>query len=69
MYDAIASGNHVEWDVIDILPFRDDRAITHWGVMDLAGAMAQMSAQPNQPRQRDAATQSGRAGYLPSSAS
>jgi len=42
-----ASGNHLEWDVIDILQFRDDQAIAHWGVMDLAGAMAQMSAPPN----------------------
>jgi steroid delta-isomerase-like uncharacterized protein len=42
-----ASGNKVEWDVIDILQFRGDQAIAHWGVMDLAGAMAQMSASPS----------------------
>ena len=42
-----ASGNHVEWSVIDILQFRGDQAIAHWGVMDLAGAMAQMSASPS----------------------
>ena len=41
-----ASSNKVEWDVIDILQFRGDQAIAHWGVMDLAGAMAQMSASP-----------------------
>ena len=41
-----ASGNHVEWDVIDILQFRDDQVIAHWGVMDMAGAMAQMGAGP-----------------------
>jgi steroid delta-isomerase-like uncharacterized protein len=39
-----ASGNSVEWSVIDILQFRDDKAVAHWGVMDLAAAMAQMSA-------------------------
>ena len=38
-----ASGNHVECDVIDGLQFRDDQAIAHWGVMDLAGAMTHMS--------------------------
>lgn len=37
-----ASGNRVEWSVIDIIQFRDDQAVAHWGVMDLAGAMAQM---------------------------
>jgi len=42
-----ASGNKVEWDVIDILQFRGDQAIAHWGVMDLAGAMAQMGASPS----------------------
>jgi steroid delta-isomerase-like uncharacterized protein len=42
-----ASGNHVEWAVIDILQFRDDQAIAHWGVMDLAAAMAQMGAAPS----------------------
>lgn len=39
-----ASGNRVEWSVIDILQFRDDQAVAHWGVMDMAAAMAQMSA-------------------------
>ncbi len=39
-----ASGSHVEWDAIDILQFRDDQAIAHWGVMDLAAAMAQTGA-------------------------
>ncbi len=39
-------GNRIEWAVIDILQFRDDRAIAHWGVMDLAGAMAQMAGAP-----------------------
>jgi predicted ester cyclase len=41
-----ASGNRVEWDVIDILQFRDNQAVAHWGVMDMAGAMAQMGAGP-----------------------
>ena len=42
-----ASGNHIEWNVIDIMQFRDDQAIAHWGVMDMAGAMAQMGAMPH----------------------
>jgi steroid delta-isomerase-like uncharacterized protein len=42
-----ASGNQVEWSVIDILQFRDDQAVAHWGVMDMAGAMAQMSPPPS----------------------
>lgn len=41
-----ASGNPVEWSVIDILEFRDDMAVAHWGVMDLAAAMAQMGTPP-----------------------
>jgi steroid delta-isomerase-like uncharacterized protein len=41
-----ASGNHVEWNAIDILQFRGDQAVAHWGVMDLAGAMAQMGVGP-----------------------
>ena len=41
-----ATGNQVEWSVIDILQFRDDQAVAHWGVMDMAGAMAQMSTSP-----------------------
>ncbi len=44
---APASGNHVEWPVIDILQFRDDKVVAHWGVMDMAGAMAQMGAAPS----------------------
>jgi steroid delta-isomerase-like uncharacterized protein len=39
-----ASGNKVEWAVIDILQFRGDKAVAHWGVMDMAAAMAQMGA-------------------------
>ncbi len=35
-------GNRVEWSVIDILQFRGDACIAHWGVMDMASAMAQM---------------------------
>ncbi len=37
-----ASGNRVEWGVIDIMQFRGDKCIAHWGVMDMAAAMAQM---------------------------
>ena len=39
-----ASGNQIEWDAIDILAYRDDQAVAHWGVMDMAAAMAQMGA-------------------------
>jgi predicted ester cyclase len=39
-----ASGNRVEWSVIDLLQLRDDKCVAHWGVMDMAGAMAQMGA-------------------------
>jgi steroid delta-isomerase-like uncharacterized protein len=42
-----ASGNHVEWSVIDIIEVRGDKAVAHWGVMDMAGAMAQMGAAPH----------------------
>ncbi len=42
-----ASGNHVEWSVIDIIEVRGDKAVAHWGVMDMAGAMAQMGATPH----------------------
>ena len=39
-----ASGNQIQWDAIDILQFRDDKAVAHWGVMDMAAAMSQMGA-------------------------
>ena len=39
-----ASGNPVAWNAIDILQFRDDKVVAHWGVMDMAAAMAQMGA-------------------------
>jgi steroid delta-isomerase-like uncharacterized protein len=39
-----ASGNRVAWSAIDILQFRDDKVVAHWGVMDMAAAMAQMGA-------------------------
>lgn len=39
-----ASGNPVAFNAIDILQFRGDRCVAHWGVMDMAGAMAQMGA-------------------------
>lgn len=37
-------GNHVDINVIDILQFRDDKIVAHWGVMDLTDALQQMSA-------------------------
>lgn len=39
-----ASGNPVAIKAIDILQFRGDQCVAHWGVMDMAGAMAQMGA-------------------------
>jgi steroid delta-isomerase-like uncharacterized protein len=42
-----ASGNHVEWRAIDIIEVRGDKAVAHWGAMDMAGAMAQMGAAPH----------------------
>ncbi len=41
-----ASGNPVHINAIDILQFRGDQCAAHWGVMDMAGAMAQMGAVP-----------------------
>jgi steroid delta-isomerase-like uncharacterized protein len=39
-----ASGNTVKLDAIDIDQFRGDQCVAHWGLMDRAGAMAQMGA-------------------------
>ena len=39
-----ASGNPVKIDAIDIVQLRGDQCVAHWGVMDMAGAMAQMGA-------------------------
>ena len=41
-----ASGNPVAINAIDVLQFRGDQVVAHWGVMDMAGAMAQMGAVP-----------------------
>ncbi len=42
-----ARGNPVEIHAIDILQFRGEQCIAHWGVMDMAGALAQMGAGPD----------------------
>ncbi|HEY8300421.1 MAG TPA: ester cyclase [Jatrophihabitans sp.] len=42
-----ASGNAVDLKAVDILQFRGDQCVAHWGVMDMAGAMAQMGAVPH----------------------
>lgn len=39
-----ASGNPVAINAIDILQFRGDQCVAHWGVMDMAGALQQMGA-------------------------
>jgi steroid delta-isomerase-like uncharacterized protein len=41
-----ASGNPVDIKAIDIVQFRGDQCVAHWGVMDMAGALAQMGAGP-----------------------
>lgn len=38
------SGKSFEINVIDIMQFRDDKVIAHWGVMDMAGLMEQIGA-------------------------
>ena len=42
-----ASGNPVHISAIDIIQFRGDQCVAHWGVMDMAAAMAQMGAGPH----------------------
>jgi len=42
-----ASGKPVDINVIDILQFRGGQCAAHWGVMDMAGALAQMGAGPH----------------------
>ncbi len=42
-----ASGHPVDINAIDVLQFRGDQCAAHWGVMDMAGAMAQMGAGPH----------------------
>ncbi|MDH4177704.1 MAG: ester cyclase [Thermoleophilia bacterium] len=37
-----ATGNSFDIPAIDIVEFRDDKAVAHWGVMDLAGMMEQL---------------------------
>ena len=39
-----ATANPVSINAIDILQFRGDQCVAHWGVMDMAGALAQMGA-------------------------
>ena len=38
------TGNRFEMDAIEILQYRDDLVVAHWGVMDRAGMMEQLSA-------------------------
>ncbi len=37
-----ATGKTFDIPVIDIVEFRDDKAVAHWGLMDMAGMMAQL---------------------------
>jgi steroid delta-isomerase-like uncharacterized protein len=37
-----ATGNTVDIPVIDIVEFRDGKAVAHWGIMDQAGMMQQL---------------------------
>ena len=40
-----ATGNRFAVDVIDILQFRDDKMTAHWGVMDMAAMMEQLTGE------------------------
>ncbi len=39
-----ASGYEIEVNVIDIVRFRDDQMIEHWGITDTAAMMEQIGA-------------------------
>ncbi|MDH3226849.1 MAG: ester cyclase [Thermoleophilia bacterium] len=39
-----ASGKQMEINAIEILQFRDDKSVAHWGVMDMATMMEQIGA-------------------------
>ena len=39
-----ASGNRFEINVMDMMQFRDDKCVAHWGVMDAAAMMEQLGA-------------------------
>ena len=39
-----ARGNPLDIKAIDILQFRGDQVVAHWGVMDMADVLAQMGA-------------------------
>lgn len=42
-----ASGKPVEMPVIDVLQFRDDKIVAHWGVSDMSGVLAQIGGPPD----------------------
>ncbi|MFZ1284304.1 MAG: ester cyclase [Propionicimonas sp.] len=42
-----ASGHQVTINAIDILEFRGEQCVAHWGVTDMADALAQMGAGPH----------------------
>ena len=42
-----ASGNRVEFDVIDIGRFENGKGVEHWGVSDAMALMAQIGAIPS----------------------
>ena len=37
------TGNHVAFDVFDMLRIRDGKVVEHWNVVDMAGLMQQLS--------------------------
>ncbi|MGB2954048.1 MAG: ester cyclase [Gaiellaceae bacterium] len=43
-----ATGKKVEFGGIDIVQFRDGKAVAHWGVSDTAGMLEQLGAIPAQ---------------------
>jgi len=48
-----ASGNRFAINAIDIMEFRDDKVVAHWGVMDMAAMMEQLMAGASGPDRGD----------------
>jgi len=41
-----ATGKKVSFEVVDIIRAKDEKAVEHWGVMDVAGMMQQIGVMP-----------------------
>ena len=42
-----ATGNRVEFEVMDISRFENGKGVEHWGISDAMGLMAQIGAFPS----------------------